>query len=122
MQTGLNSFVLTPKQWIDKTGAVGITSSAGRYGGTYAHKDIAFEFASWVSVEFKLYLELTYLQTIRSQASTESLLTRPERCCPPVCGSTHYSLVAILLGELSGRPWAPIANQIIFGLHFPTAK
>ncbi len=56
MQTGLNSFVLTPKQWIEKTGAVGITSSAGRYGGTYAHKDIAFEFASWVSIEFKLYL------------------------------------------------------------------
>jgi hypothetical protein len=56
MQTGLNSFTLTPKQWIEKTGAVGITSQAGRYGGTYAHKDIAFEFASWVSVEFKLYL------------------------------------------------------------------
>lgn len=56
MQTGLNSFVLTPKQWIEKTGAAGITSSAGRYGGTFAHKDIAFEFASWVSVEFKLYL------------------------------------------------------------------
>ena len=56
IQTGLNSIVLTPKQWIEKTGVVGITSSAGRYGGTYAHKDIAFEFASWVSVEFKLYL------------------------------------------------------------------
>ncbi len=56
IQTGLNSFVLTPKQWIEKTGAVGLTSSAGRYGGTYAHKDIAFEFAAWVSVEFKLYL------------------------------------------------------------------
>lgn len=56
IQTGLNSFVLTPKQWIEKTGAVGLKSSAGRYGGTYAHKDIAFEFASWVSVEFKLYL------------------------------------------------------------------
>jgi len=56
MQTGLNSFVLTSKQWIEKTGAVGLTSSAGRYGGTYAHKDIAFEFAAWVSVEFKLYL------------------------------------------------------------------
>ncbi len=55
-QAGLNSFVLTPKRWIETTGAVGITSSPGRYGGTYAHKDIAFEFASWVSVEFKLYL------------------------------------------------------------------
>jgi hypothetical protein len=56
IQTGLNSFVLTPKHWIEKTGAIGIVSSTGRYGGTYAHKDIAFEFASWVSVEFKLYL------------------------------------------------------------------
>ena len=56
MQAGLNSFTLTPKRWIESTGATGITSKAGRYGGTYAHKDIAFEFASWVSVEFKLYL------------------------------------------------------------------
>jgi hypothetical protein len=53
---GLNSFTLTPKQWIEKTGAVGLISKAGRYGGTYAQKDIAFEFASWISVEFKLYL------------------------------------------------------------------
>jgi len=56
IQTGLNSFTLTPKQWIEKTRAIGIVSQTGRYGGTYAHKDIAFEFASWVSVEFKLYL------------------------------------------------------------------
>ena len=53
---GLNSFTLTPKQWIERTGAIGIQSKAGRYGGTYAHSDIAFEFASWISVEFKLYL------------------------------------------------------------------
>ena len=55
-QAGLNSFILTAKQWIEKTGAVGIVSRPGRYGGTFAHKDIAFEFASWISVEFKLYL------------------------------------------------------------------
>ena len=55
-QAGLNSFSLTPKRWIAQTGAVGIVSKTGRYGGTYAHKDVAFEFASWVSVEFKLYL------------------------------------------------------------------
>jgi hypothetical protein len=55
-QAGLNSFTLTPKQWIEKTAAVGIVSKPGRYGGTYAHIDVAFEFASWVSVEFKLYL------------------------------------------------------------------
>ncbi|MDM7925359.1 MAG: KilA-N domain-containing protein [bacterium] len=53
---GLNSFTLTPGQWIEKTNAIGIVSKPGRYGGTFAHKDIAFEFASWVSVEFKLYL------------------------------------------------------------------
>jgi len=56
MQAGLNSFTLIPKQWIEKTGDVGIISKTGRYGGTYAHKDIAFEFVSWISVEFKLYL------------------------------------------------------------------
>jgi len=55
-QAGLNSFTLTPKQWISATNAKGIISKAGRYGGTYAQSDIAFEFASWISVEFKLYL------------------------------------------------------------------
>ena len=55
-ESGSNALVMTPTKWIDLTGAIGITSKAGRYGGTFAHKDIAFEFASWVSVEFKLYL------------------------------------------------------------------
>ena len=55
-QAGLNTFILTAKRWIESTGAIGLISRPGRYGGTYAHKDIAFEFASWVSVEFKLYL------------------------------------------------------------------
>ncbi len=54
--SGENSFVLTAQQWIEKTNAIGIVSKAGRYGGTYAHKDIAFKFASWISVEFELYL------------------------------------------------------------------
>ena len=55
-QAGLNSFHLTPRKWIEATGAIGIQSRAGRYGGTYAHKDLAFEFGSWLSPEFKLYL------------------------------------------------------------------
>jgi hypothetical protein len=55
-QAGLNSFILTAKRWIVATNAIGLISRTGRYGGTFAHKDIAFEFASWVSVEFKLYL------------------------------------------------------------------
>ena len=55
-QAGLNSFSLTPKRWILQTGAIGVVAKTGRFGGTFAHQDIAFEFASWVSVEFKLYL------------------------------------------------------------------
>jgi len=55
-QAGLNRFVLSVKQWVKKTNSRGIIAKAGRYGGTYAHKDIAFEFASWVSPRFKIYL------------------------------------------------------------------
>lgn len=55
-QAGLNSFVMTPKRWIESTNAIGIVSKSGRYGGTFAHKDIALEFASWISIEFKLYI------------------------------------------------------------------
>ncbi|CAG0975419.1 hypothetical protein ARNL5_02030 [Anaerolineae bacterium] len=53
---GANYFVLSPQKWIETTNAIGLVSKSGRYGGTYAHKDIAFEFASWISSEFKLYL------------------------------------------------------------------
>lgn len=52
--------IITPKQWIERMNAIGITSQAGRYGGTYAHSDIAFEFASWISPEFKLYIIKDY--------------------------------------------------------------
>lgn len=55
-QAGLNSFTLTAKQWIERTNAIGLVSKQGRYGGTFAHKDIAFEFASWISIEFKFYI------------------------------------------------------------------
>jgi hypothetical protein len=55
-EAGLNRFSLSVKMWINKTNAIGIVAKAGRYGGTYAHKDIAFEFASWISPKFKLYL------------------------------------------------------------------
>ena len=55
-EAGFNRFILSVKQWVNKTNSIGIVAKAGRYGGTYAHKDIAFEFASWVSPYFKLYL------------------------------------------------------------------
>jgi len=55
-EAGLNAFTLSPSKWIERTNAIGIISKAGIYGGTYAHKDIAFKFASWISVEFELYI------------------------------------------------------------------
>lgn len=59
-EAGLNRFVMSVKQWISKTNAIGIVAKSGRYGGTYAHKDLAFEFASWVSPQFKLFLIREY--------------------------------------------------------------
>lgn len=59
-QSGLNRFIISAKQWVEKTNAIGLVAQAGRYGGTYAHKDIAFEFGSWVNPTFKLYLIKEY--------------------------------------------------------------
>lgn len=55
-EAGLNTFTMSPTKWVESTNAIGLEDISGRYGGTYAISDIAFEFASWVSVEFKLYL------------------------------------------------------------------
>jgi hypothetical protein len=60
--------VLSPKQWIEKANAIGMISKSGRYGGTYAHKDIAFEFASWISIEFKLYVTKEF-QRLKNEES-----------------------------------------------------
>jgi len=74
-EAGSNSFVLSPQRWIEKTGAIGLISKSGRYsGGTFAHKDIAFEFTSWISPEFKLYLikEFQRLKEAENQKSSLS--------------------------------------------------
>lgn len=55
-QAGLNNYKISVKEWVKKNSAIGIKATAGRYGGTYAHKDIAFEFGMWISAEFKIYL------------------------------------------------------------------
>ena len=73
-EAGLNRFVMTPSKWIDLTGAIGIITKAGRYGsGTYAHSDIAMEFASWISSEFKLYLMKDYRRLKYDENSRLSL-------------------------------------------------
>lgn len=71
--SGSNAFVLPPQQWIKKTNAIGIQSKSGRYGGTYAHPDIAFEFASWISPEFKLYIIKDYQRLKANESSQQNL-------------------------------------------------
>lgn len=72
-EAGSNSFVLSPQKWIETTNARGIISKSGNFGGTYAHKDIAFEFASWISVEFKLYL-IKEFQRLKGEESERNSL------------------------------------------------
>lgn len=69
-EAGSNHFVLSPQRWIEATNAIGILSRSGRYGGTFAHTDIAFEFASWISPEFKLYL-IKEFQRLKEQEQTK---------------------------------------------------
>ncbi|MDU6546456.1 KilA-N domain-containing protein [Anaerococcus vaginalis] len=72
-EAGLNRFTMTPSKWIESTDAIGIVSKAGRYGGTYAHYDIAMEFASWLSPEFKLYIIQDYKRLKEDENSKLSL-------------------------------------------------
>ena len=72
-ESGSNAFVLSPQKWIEKTGAIGIISKSGNQGGTFAHKDIAFEFASWISVEFKLYLIKEFQRLKDDESQRKSL-------------------------------------------------
>lgn len=72
-QAGANAFTMSPKKWIENTNAIGIVSKSGRYGGTFAHSDIAFEFASWISAEFKLYIIKDYKRLKYDESSRLSL-------------------------------------------------
>ena len=72
-EAGYNSFTLSPKKWVEKTGAIGIISKSGRYGGAFAHTDIAFEFASWISAEFKMYVIQDYKRLKSDENSKLSL-------------------------------------------------
>ena len=72
-EAGANAFTMSPKKWVEATDAIGIVSKSGRYGGTYAHSDIAFEFASWISPEFKLYIIQDYKRLKSEENSRLSL-------------------------------------------------
>ena len=72
-EAGLHAFTMSPTKWIESVNAIGIVSKAGRYGGTYAHSDIALEFASWISAEFKLYIMKDYQRLKKDENSRLSL-------------------------------------------------
>ena len=127
-QAGLNSFTLTPSQWIEKTNAIGIISKAGRYGGTFAHKDIAFEFASWISVEFKLYLIKEFQRLKDEEVSSKRLEWNLQRTLSKINYTIHTdaikeTLIPPLLNKkqtsLVYASEADILNVALFGL---TAK
>ena len=130
MQTGLNSFSLSAKQWIEKTGAVGITSKTGRYGGTYAHADIAFEFASWISVEFKLYLikEFQRLKADESARLTEGKNWDLNRTLSKINYRIHTDAIkahiipATITGAQAHKTYADEADVLNVALFGQTAK
>ncbi|MES2239333.1 MAG: KilA-N domain-containing protein [Bacteroidota bacterium] len=72
-QAGLNNYKLSVKEWSEKTNAIGIKATSGRYGGTYAHQDIAFEFGMWISAEFKIYLVKEFQRLKEEENSTKKL-------------------------------------------------
>jgi hypothetical protein len=87
-QSGLNSFNLTPKKWIEATGAIGIISKSGRNGGTYAHKDLAFEFGSWISPLFKLLLIKEYQRLKEIESNQYNLEWNVKR----ILSKTNYQI------------------------------
>ena len=124
-EAGRNSFFLSAKKWIAATGAIGLHAKAGRYGGTYAHKDIAFEFGSWLSPEFKLYLikEFQRLKDEESRATSlewsfQRILSKvnykihtdaiKERLIPPLL--TPAQIAIIYASE------ADLLNVALFGI------
>lgn len=92
-QAGLNSFVMTPKRWIESTNAIGIISKSGRYGGTFAHKDIALEFASWISIEFKLYVIKEFQRLKEDETSRNKLEWNLQRTLAKVNYRIHTDAI-----------------------------
>jgi hypothetical protein len=123
-QAGLNSFVLTPKKWIETTNAIGIISKSGRYGGTFAHKDIAFEFASWISMEFKLYVIKEFQRLKEDETNRQKLDWNLQRTLAKVNYTIHTDAIKerLIPEKLTGKQTslvyaseADLLNMALFG-------
>ena len=101
-EAGLNRFTMTPSKWVESTNAFGIVSKSGRYGGTYAHYDIAMEFASWISPEFKLYIIQDYKRLKEKENSKLSLTWNVHREISKINYKIHTDAIKeYLLNDLT---------------------
>ena len=125
---GSNSFTLSPQRWITSTNAIGIISKSGRYGGTFAHTDIAFEFASWISPEFKLYIIKDYQRLKQEESIQQSIKWDVRRSISKVNYKIHTDAIkeCIIPRQLTSQDTrytyaseADILNLALFGM---TAK
>lgn len=123
-EAGLNSFTLRPQKWIETTNAKGMISKAGRYGGTYAHRDIAFEFGSWISPAFKLYLIKEYQRLKEIESNQYNLEWNVKRVLSKANYTLHTDAVKEHIIPNSKRFWnknleyadeADLINVAIFG-------
>ena len=127
-EAGANAFTMSPKKWIENTNAIGIVSKSGRYGGTFAHSDIALEFASWISAEFKLYIIKDYKRLKTDENSRLSLDWNLHREISKINYRIHADAIKdnLILPELTPTQIsftyaneADMLNVILFGM---TAK
>lgn len=126
-EAGLNRFSMTPSKWIESTNAIGIVSKAGRYGGTYAHYDIAMEFASWLSPEFKLYIVQDYKRLKSDENSKLSVSWNIHREISKINYKIHTDAIKeYLLKDLTNEQlsfkYASEADMLNVALFNKTAK
>lgn len=127
-QAGAHAFTMSPKKWIEHTGAIGIVSKSGRYGGTFAHADIAFEFASWISPEFKLYIIQDYKRLKNDENSRLSLGWNLNREISKLNYRIHTDAIKenllppALTPEQAGFTYASEADMLNVALFGKTAK
>ena len=123
-EAGGNAFVLSPQKWITSTNAIGIISKSGRYGGTYAHQDIAFEFASWISAEFKLYLLKEFQRLKQNEFESKKLEWNTSRILSKINYKIHTDAIqeSLIPKELTSKQIsiiyateADILNMALFG-------
>ena len=126
-EAGSNAFTLSPQKWIEKTKAIGIVCKSGRYGGTFAHSDIAMEFASWISAEFKLYIIQDYKRLKSDENSRLSLNWNLNREISKINYKIHTDAIkTYLLNDLTesqlGFKYASEADMLNVALFNKTAK